>query len=207
MAGKRLGILGGTFDPVHNGHLWLAEAVYERLGPERVIFIPAYVAPHKVGLQCAPAADRYEMARLAVVGCPHFALSDMELRRSGVSYTLDTVLELRRQYPQQELYFIIGADSLPLLHTWHRIGELLQLVTFAAAGRPGYGQVLERACAKLPPGAEKKIILLDTPEYAVSSTDIRSRVQRGTGLAGLVPPAVEAYIHGHGLYQDNGESE
>ena len=115
MTGKGIGILGGTFDPVHIGHLRMADAVYKCMNLEQVMFIPAYVAPHKVGMDIAPADDRYAMTKLAIEPYSYFTVSDLELRRSGVSYTVDTLRELHRQYPEKQLYFIIGAD-LSLIH-------------------------------------------------------------------------------------------
>lgn len=200
MAGKGLGILGGTFDPIHSGHLHLAEAVYKEMQLEQIVFIPAFVPPHKLGQDYAPAADRYAMTKLAVEPYPHFTVSDLELRRSGVSYTVDTVRELHALYPDTSLYFIIGADSVPQLHTWHHIRELLQLTTFVAAGRPGYEGVMAQVVQNLGPEAEQKIILLHTPEYDISSTDIRTRIRSSQSLEGLVPLAVEQYIYQHGLY-------
>ncbi|MCD7974468.1 MAG: nicotinate-nucleotide adenylyltransferase [Phascolarctobacterium sp.] len=197
---KKLGILGGTFDPVHNGHIRLAQAVYRYLQLEKVIFIPAYTAPHKVGMDCASALDRYNMTALAVEKYPYFTVSDLEIKRSGISYTIDTITEMQQLYPEYLLYFIIGADSVPLLYTWNRIEQLLQRVTFVAAGRPGYGHVIEKASRQLGPAAKDKIILLNIPEYAVSSTDIRCRVKECKSLEGLVPVRVEKYIHGHRLY-------
>ena len=200
MAGGRLGILGGTFDPIHMGHLQMAEAVYRRMALAQVLFIPAYVPPHKVGMYFATAQERYAMTELAVADYPYFAVSDMELRRSGVSYTIDTLRELRRLYPSRELYFIIGADSVAQLHTWHNIEEMLELITFVAAGRPGYEGVMEQVARRLGQRARERIILLDTPEYDISSTDIRARIAGRASLAGLVPQAVEKYIYRHGLY-------
>ncbi len=200
MAKKRLGILGGTFDPIHTGHICLAQAVYKHLQLEKVVFVPAYIAPHKVGMDCASAVDRYNMTALAVEKYPYFTVSDLEIRRCGISYTIDTITEMQQLYPEYVLYFIIGADSVPLLYTWRRIEQLLQMITFVAAGRPGYGHVIEKACRQLGTAAKDKIILLDTPEYAVSSTDIRRRVKKGESLESLVPASVEKYIYGHGLY-------
>lgn len=196
-----LGILGGTFDPVHMGHLHMAEAVYERMGLEQVMFIPAYVPPHKVGAYFASAKDRYAMTELAVSAYPHFTVSDLELRRSGVSYTIDTVRQLSGIYKDKQLYFIIGADSVAQLHTWNNIDELLGLATFVAAGRPGYEGVKEQVVEKLGQRLADKIVLLDTPKYDISSTDIRARIHEGTGLQGLVPQVVEEYIRKHGLYK------
>ena len=200
MNSKKLGILGGTFDPIHNGHLFSAQAVYERLDLEKIIFIPAYIPPHKTGQDFARAADRYNMTVLATEPYTYFDVSDIELKRSGVFYTLDTMRELHRLYPEHELYFIIGADTVPQLHTWNKIYELFDLVTFVAAYRPGYGDVIELACEQLGDIAREKILLLDTPEYAVSSTEIRRRIRTGASLAGLVPQAVENYIKEQQLY-------
>lgn len=204
MTGRGLGILGGTFDPIHIGHLRIAEAVYERIALEQIIFIPAFVPPHKVGQDYAPAEHRYAMTELAVKPYPHFTVSDMELRRSGVSYTIDTLRELRHKYPEKELYFIIGADSVAQLHTWNSIDKMLQLATFVAAGRPGYEGVMEEVVHHLGAAAAERIMLLHTPEYDISSTEIRTRLQEGASLAGLVPRAVEQYIVAHNLYQRQG---
>ena len=135
MTVKKLGIIGGSFDPVHKGHLSSAEFVYRTLNLDKVIFVPAFIAPHKIGLEFAPAADRYRMTELAVQDYPYFDVSDVELKRSGISYTYDTVLELKKQYPGYELYFIVGADSVPQLNTWNHIYELLNEVTFVAVAR------------------------------------------------------------------------
>ncbi len=200
MNSKKLGILGGTFDPIHNGHLFSAQAVYEQLALEKIIFIPAYIPPHKTGQDFAHAADRYNMTVLATETYTYFEVSDIELKRSGVSYTLDTMRELHKLYPEHELYFIIGADTVPQLHTWNKIYELFDLVTFVAAYRPGYSDVIELACEQLGEIAREKIILLDTPEYAVSSTEIRRRIRTGESLSGLVPQDVEDYIREQQLY-------
>lgn len=197
---KKLGILGGTFDPIHTGHICSAQAVYEQLDLEKVLFIPAYIPPHKMGQEFAHAADRYNMTVLATEAYPYFDVSDIELKRSGVSYTIDTMIELKELYPDYELYFIIGADSVPQLHTWDRIYDLFDIVTFAAAYRPGYSNVIETACEQLGNIAREKIVLLDTPEYAVSSTEIRKRIREGKSLKGLVPEAVEEYIKKNQLY-------
>ncbi len=200
MKSKKLGILGGTFDPIHNGHLFSAQAVYERLGLEKIIFIPAYIPPHKTGQDFAHAADRYNMTVLATEPYTYFDVSDIELKRSGVSYTLDTMRELHKLYPEYELYFIIGADTVPQLHTWNKIYELFELVTFVAAYRPGYSDVIEIACEQLGNIAREKIVLLDTPEYAVSSTEIRRRIRTSESLQGFVPQSVEDYIKKQKLY-------
>ena len=201
MTGKGIGILGGTFDPVHIGHLRMADAVYKCMDLEQVMFIPAYVAPHKVGMDIAPADDRYAMTKLAIEPYSYFTVSDLELRRSGVSYTVDTLRELHRQYPEKQLYFIIGADSVEQLHTWNNIEEMLQLATFVGAGRPGYEGIMDNVVKNLGEEARQHIMLLNTPEYDVSSTDIRERIREGASLMNLVPKVVEDYIYAHGLYK------
>jgi len=201
VTGKGIGILGGTFDPVHIGHLRMADAVYKCMDLEQVMFIPAYVAPHKVGMDIAPADDRYAMTKLAIEPYSYFTVSDLELRRSGVSYTVDTLRELHRQYPEKQLYFIIGADSVEQLHTWNNIEEMLQLATFIGAGRPGYEGIMDNVVKNLGEEARQHIMLLNTPEYDVSSTDIRERIREGASLMNLVPKVVEDYIYAHGLYK------
>lgn len=198
---RKIGILGGTFDPIHMGHLRLAQAVYDAMDLDMLLFIPANVAPHKVGLSFANPEQRYTMTKLALADKPHFTVSDMELRRTGVSYTYHTIQELKQQYPEDEIYFIIGADTVPQLHTWHRIKELLQDVIFVAAARPGYTDVLKQAEVQLGPVVRERVKLLDTPEYDVSSTEIRQKVAMHAGLEDLVPEAVANYIYEHGLYK------
>ena len=198
---KRLGILGGTFDPIHIGHLEIAKSIYEQLHLEKIIFIPAYIAPHKVGQDFAPAMDRYIMTKLAIDPYPYFTVSDMELKRSGVSYTYDTLVELHKIYPEHEFFFIIGADSVTGLHTWHRYQEMFELTTFVGAERPGYdNSAIVQAVKNLGKRAEEKIMLLDTPENSISSTSIREKIRKGESLNGLVPQTVEAYILEHKLY-------
>ena len=200
MAGKSLGILGGTFDPIHIGHLRMAEHVFNSMELEKIIFIPAYVPPHKLGQDFAPAQDRYAMTELAVAANPHFIVSDMELKRTGVSYTIDTIRQLHAQYEDRELNFIIGADSVAQLHTWHNIEEMLELTRFVAVWRPGYEGAMEEMVQHLGQRARERVLLLDTPVYDISSTEIRTRIRQGASLAGLVPQAVEKYIYEHGLY-------
>lgn len=197
---KALGILGGSFDPIHKGHTMLAQNVYERLNLERVIFIPAYVAPHKIGQSYASPEDRYRMTELAIAGTPHFSVSDVELQKAGISYTFETLRIMKKQFPKQDLYFIIGADSVPQLETWHHIEEIFTLAKFAVVYRPGYDA--EIAVAKQHFGKDgEKLIMVQTPEYAVSSTLVRENIIKKLSLTGLVAPAVEKYIYEHHLYE------
>lgn len=185
---SKIGIYGGTFDPVHHAHLILAREALEKLGLERVIFIPAAVSPHKLERQPTSAEQRLEMLRAAIAGEPRFAIDEIELQRSPPSYTFDTIVELRRRDPAAELICFIGSDNVPRLHTWHRADELRQLVQFV---------VLHRGMAP---------VRCDFPLIArhidISATEIRNRVATGRSIRYLVPPAVEEIIQRHQLYRE-----
>jgi nicotinate-nucleotide adenylyltransferase len=199
---KKLGIMGGTFDPIHNGHLATVEFVRKKLGLEKVLFIPAYVAPHKIGGEFAPADERYKMTELAINSNPYLELSDMELRRQGVSYTYDTVVALQEQYGSEyELFFIIGADSVAELASWHRVREIMQVCTFVAATRPGFALTVDKVIETFGDLGEKRILWVDTPEVDISSTEIRERVKKGHSIKELVPKAVAEYIQQKDLYR------
>ena len=201
MQRQKIGIMGGTFDPIHNGHIWTAKSIYELLELDQVIFIPAFIPPHKQGQNFASAEHRYHMTQMAVEGYEYFSVSDMEIRRNNVSYTYDTIKELKVMYPEADLYFIIGADTIQQLYSWYRIQELLQLVTFVAADRPGYRNAIDVAEEKLGSISREKIIILDTPDIEISSTEIRERIRKGQRLKSLVPVSVENYIREKGLYR------
>ena len=199
---KKLGIMGGTFDPIHNGHLATVEFVRRKLGIEKVLFIPAYVAPHKIGGEFAPVQDRYKMTKLAIAGNPYWELSDIELRREGVSYTYDTVVALKEQYGKEyELFFIIGADSVAELASWHRVREIMQVCTFVAATRPGFALTVDKVIETFGELGKKRILWVDTPEVDISSTEIRERVKIGHPINELVPQAVAEYIQQKDLYR------
>jgi len=200
---KKLGILGGTFDPIHNGHIYLAHEAYAKLGLDEVLLIPACVPPHKVGLDVAPARDRYMMALLATEGEAFMKVSDIELKRTGLSYTYDTIVSLKEIYPDYEFYFIIGGDTVPQLHTWRYIRPLLEMVTFVVIGRPGYTDVINKAANELGDIVFEKVKMLDTREFSVSSTEIRNRIRQRRSLIGLVPEIVQEYIYVNGLYHTN----
>jgi nicotinate-nucleotide adenylyltransferase len=204
---ERLGILGGTYDPIHEGHLRLATAVAGRLELDRVLFLPALNPPHKRCRHFAPPEDRLAMVRLAVAPYPDFYASDLEYERGGLSYTYDLVRLLQERRPDADLYVIIGEDSLEQLHTWYRAEDLLRLARFVVAARPGYDArkglaALERAFG---PWVRGRVLLEEVPETALSSTEIRSRVAQGLPIRGMVPLAVEQYIQEKGLYR-NGEA-
>lgn len=154
MGRQRLGIFGGTFDPIHNGHLMIARAMQEQLGLDRILFIPDYIPPHKQGWHCSPSADRLAMTILAAAEDPRYTVSAMELERGGVSYTCDTLRQLHRRWHRfYDLYFIIGADSAEQLPTWHNIREAMHYATFAAAAVPG-SPPRRRKSVKIWPGRD-----------------------------------------------------
>lgn len=196
----RLGALGGTFDPIHNVHLVLAEEVRKRLALSEVIFIPAGHPWLKID-HCVTAVDhRVEMVRRAIEGRPYFRLSTIEIERPGPTYTVDTLAELRRQLKEQdEIYFILGSDSLTELPQWHEPSRIIQLCYLVAAPRPGYVPDLD-ALERAIPGISKRVTIIDKPVVDVSSSDIRRRVSNGLLINDLVPPAVAQYIQDHGLY-------
>ena len=185
----RLGILGGSFDPVHLGHLALAEAARDRLGLDRVLLVVAAAQPLKPQGPAAPAEDRYAMVRLAVRGRRGLEASDLELRRPAPSYTVDTLREIRRRFPDaSEVVLLLGADALEEFPRWRESGAVRALARMVACPRPG---------APAPTGAFE-VLAADTPE--ASSTEVRRRAAAGEPLAGLVPGDVEAYIRERRLY-------
>jgi nicotinate-nucleotide adenylyltransferase len=195
-------VLGGTFDPIHNGHLAVAKEVVERLKPVEVIFMPAGQPYLKAGHQISPAADRMEMVRLAIAGNPHWRLSSAETDRPGPTYTLDTMLELSEALkPAEELYFILGWDKLAELPRWYKPHELIKLCHIVAVPRIGTPVPDLKALDLLLPGLSKRVILLDKPEIDISASVIRERVSMGQPISHLVPKAVEAYIREKGLYR------
>lgn len=197
--GPRLGLLGGTFDPVHTGHLLIAEVARCALTLDQVAFIPAGDPPHK-GEAVTPAEHRYAMALLATAANDSFVVSRRELERSGPSYSLTTIREYRREVgPAGELFFIAGADTILEIQTWYRWQEVLRECRFAALARPGFE--IERLLAALPESLRSRIDMLLAPPFDISSTDIRDRVRRGEPIRYMVPEPVAVYIRKHALYQ------
>ena len=209
MADGGIALFGGSFNPIHNGHLIVARAVAERLGLSRVVFIPSPSPPHKANVDLADAADRLEMVRLAIAGESVFEVSDLELRHGGVSYTIRTVESFRQAAADQTLHWIIGGDTLPELHTWYRVRELVERCRIVTAVRPGFEvpdlSALERVLTADQVRRLKEDIL-PTPRIDISATDIRRRVAEGRSIRYLVPEAVRQYIEQRGLYRQGGSS-
>ena len=190
----KIGFLGGSFDPVHFGHLMAAQDAYEQYGLDRLILVPAAQAPLKPTDVQSSAADRLAMLKAATEWDRRFELSDVELTRGGVSYTIDSARHFRAQFPNDQLYWIIGGDQLPQLHKWKDIGELAKLVEFIFLERPGYPN---RATADIP-----GLVLhrCDGHLLAISSTELRERVRRHLSLDYFVPHKAIVYIKEKGLY-------
>ena len=195
----RLGILGGTFDPIHNAHLFIAEEARVRVGLDRVLFVPNAVPPHKISHDVTPAVHRLAMTQLAIQTNPDFDGSALEIERPGPSYTVDTLNALKQAHPGADLFFITGMDTLPEIATWHRPEEILRLCTFIAAERPGY--VFDPAQKGLLPGLPERVLPLPTTHLDISATEIRRRVREGLPIRYLTPDAVVDYIARHGLYR------
>ena len=197
----RLGILGGTFNPPHLGHLVCAQEAYLRLRLERVVLIPARIPPHKPVTDEPGVEHRVEMCRLAVAGDEaRFAVSGLEAERDGPSYTVDTLEVLHDREPESELFLIVGADVAIGFPTWRQPERVLSLATLAVAERPGTSRSdVERALAQVPGGDQAGFF--DMPEIEISSTMLRDRVRDSEPTRYLVPDAVRAYIDEHGLYR------
>jgi nicotinate-nucleotide adenylyltransferase len=197
----KLGVLGGTFDPVHAGHLLLGESAREELGLDRVIFMPAGQPWRKASRQITTIEHRLAMLRLAVQDNPAFEVSAIEARRRGPSYTAETLAELRDAHPGAQLFLILGEDALADLPNWYNPPRILELATIAVAARTGEGPNLREA-ERLMPGLAARAAWLRMPIIEISATGIRERVRLGLSIRYRVPPAVEAYIRDHGLYRD-----
>ncbi len=190
----RVGILGGTFDPPHNGHIAIARAALKELGLDKVVFIPARVPPHKTKRIIASPEDRFNMLRLAIDAYPDFEISRIELDRPGPSYTADTLERLRAIDPEAELVLLIGTDNVSEIEGWHEPERIATLATLAAANRPGF-----------VPGGKyaDKVAYFDMPPTDISSTEVRNRIRADKPITDLVPPDVESYIIKRRLYIKN----
>ena len=195
----RLGILGGTFNPPHLGHLVCAQEAHSQLGLDRVLFVPARIPPHKPVEHEPGPEHRLEMCRLAVAGDARFAVSDMELQREGPSFTLDTLKSLSTRTSQDELVLILGGDIAAGLTEWHEPEQVLALATVAIAERRGTPRdEVDRTLAQLPGGDRARFFAM--PRIGISSTMLRRRVSAGEPIRYFAPDPVEGYIQRHGLY-------
>ncbi|MFW6174329.1 MAG: nicotinate-nucleotide adenylyltransferase [Chloroflexota bacterium] len=197
---RKIGILGGTFDPPHNAHLAIARAAREHLGLDLVLFVPAATPWIKAGeREITPEEHRVEMTRLAVSDCPGFELSLVDVRRGGNSYSVDTITDLRCEYgPSAELFLLLGFDAVQEMDRWHRADELPAMCAIVAIGRPG-----ARRPSELPEGHPgREAVLMEGPMLNVSATEVRRRVAEGQPVDSLLPAAVEAYIRDNGLYRE-----
>jgi nicotinate-nucleotide adenylyltransferase len=207
----RLGLFGGTFDPIHLGHLILAESCREALGLDRVWFVVAGAPPHKRGDR-TPVADRLEMARIAVAGHPAFEVSEIEARGPGPPYSYATLEAVRLDRPDDELFFLIGGDSLVDLPGWRRPERIAELATIVVVGRPGAAIGPAAGAGSGPgsggsPGAfdlASRVRVVESPLIDIASSDLRRRVAEGRSIRYRVPRGVEAYIRGRGLYGGRG---
>lgn len=187
----KIGILGGTFNPVHLGHLILAEEAREKLGLDKVIFVPAFFPPHKDNSGVVPARKRLAMIRLAIKSNSHFVASDIEIKRNGRSYTIDTIREFKRSFRKDELYFIIGSDLLKYLDEWKDLKEIIKMVKFVAATRPGY------PLEKIP----SYINTLPIRAVDISAFEVRRCIRENKSFRYLLPERVFDYIKQRGLYK------
>jgi len=190
-----LGVLGGTFDPIHVGHLVLTEQVREKFQLERVIFIPCASPPHKTEQELSSTRDRFEMTKLALEGSSYFFVSDIELKREGLSYTVETLRELKELYKDSEIYFLTGSDVLNEITTWKDPEEIYKLAKIVIGIRPGFD--------KFDPENHfaKKSIIVNITGIDISSTQIREKVRNGQSIKYLVPSKVEEYIKKKNLYK------
>jgi nicotinate-nucleotide adenylyltransferase len=197
----RLGILGGTFDPVHRGHLVLARAARDEMGLDRVLFIPAGQPWRKADRDVTSADQRLAMLQLALEREETFEIVLLEIEREGPSYAADTLEALRQDRPNDELFFILGEDALLDMPNWARPGRILELVMLVVARRVGVGREAVEEAARRLPGLHERAVWLKMPLLNVSGTDVRDRASRGLPIGDLVPRAVETYIREHALYR------
>ena len=198
----KIGILGGTFDPIHNGHLWLGEQAYQEYGLDQVLFMPTGHPPHKQDHPVTEGEKRWDMVRLAIAGNPHFAYSDFELQRPGYTYTAQTLALLQEAYPEHTFYFIIGADSLYQIEGWYHPEQVMAQAVLLVSGRTyeDGGVPLEDKVAYFNEKYNADIRILHNPKIDVASADIRKKAAEGRDLSKDMPAAVAEYIRETGLY-------
>jgi len=189
----KLGVYGGTFDPIHIAHLILAEFAFDKLNLDQLLFIPSHFPPHKLDAQITPAKHRYEMLKLAIQGNDHFAICDYELAKQGASYTVDTLRFVKNKYgtERHDLFLIVGADNMQDFHRWKEPRRITEMAEVVVAGRSNFKSENSRFPS----------ILLDSPLIEISASLIRDNIRQGKSITYLTPSAVEAYIYKNRLYQ------
>ncbi len=205
---KAIALFGGSFNPIHYGHLAIAEEIRDRLGLEKVVFVPCFLPPHKDAADIAEAGHRAAMARLATAGNPRFEVSTLEIDRGGKSYTIDTVRHFKESSGEKaQIYFLVGADMLKGISTWKDIEGLLRICRIVVVPRPGYDltqalnyRFLAAENADLATGLLENIVVQEAALLGISATDIRRRVREGKSIKYLLPDAVEQYIREQRLY-------
>lgn len=204
---EKIGILGGTFDPVHYGHLILAEQARTEASLDRVIFMPAMVQPFKLNVKSAEGDHRYAMLQIATAGNPYFSVSRMELDKQEISYTIHTLKDCKEELgADTELFFIIGTDAFLNLEKWYAAEDLLEGFSFVIGTRPGYKeQELKALIGRLSAQYGTKIIEINNSEVEISSTDIKKRIREGKSIKYLLPENVEEYIYKNRLYREETE--
>jgi nicotinate-nucleotide adenylyltransferase len=198
---RRIGVMGGTFNPIHTGHLVTAEEARHAFSLDEVVFVPAGRPWQKEASEVAAAEDRYLMTVIATASHPAFSVSRVEIDREGPTYTVDTLRALGAERPGSELFFITGADAILQILTWRDPAAVLREARFIAATRPGYD--LDRLEKELPEGLEDRVRVMEIPALAISSTDVRRRAREGRPIRYLVPDGVAAYIEKTRLYGGN----
>jgi nicotinate-nucleotide adenylyltransferase len=196
--GRRVGVMGGTFDPIHYGHLVTAEEAVMQFGLEEVVFVPTGLPWMKADRSVSPPEDRYLMTVVATASNPRFSVSRAEIDRAGPTYTVDTLRQFADEHPDAELYFITGADAMLEIFDWKDPEDVLGLAHLIAATRPGYDLRRFEAAA---PTHHPKVSTMDIPALAISSSDIRARVREGRAIRYLLPEGVKSYIEKQGLYR------
>jgi len=202
LGGRRIGVFGGTFNPIHLGHIGLMHGALRELQLDRLLVVPTYIPPHKLAHELASGDDRLAMCRLAAAGDPRIEVCDLELRRGGSSYTWVTLKELQKLYPGDSLFLIVGGDMLLSFRQWRRWRDILRMAVLCGAprDRARRGQLLRAAGSLAETG--RGCLVLDTPVVQVSSTAVRQALHAGQSAAGLLSPEVEQYCKQHALYQE-----